>query len=489
MPTAVNLRKLLHRKTWEFATVCPSATAAGAFVTAEDTGVLPANDGCFGIFSASTIYNYHADQDAWAALPASGIAGTFAAGACGAAMALGCLGGAVDQTATAGTTTTLTTSRTIVRDLRGCLIKVTAGTGVGYQGTVASNTIGANAVLTVTPASGVAFDATTVFRVWSGSLWFWNAGTSAVGFSVYDRATHAWAAKSVSGMPTAWGTHGALVATESARGTFETGTSTGSNTSTTLNNTGKNWAANGYANAQVRITGGAGSGQIRTIASNTATALTVSSAWSVTPDATSTYSIEGNDDFLYLLGNAAVTLYRYQISTNTWSTLSPGTARAGAASTGFTANWITGISDADWQGCQGKSLTQAGSILKQNGRYLYSFRGGATATLDVYDLAGNNWVAMTSTYGGAQETFTTGSSAVDFQGMIYLSKEATGRIFRYDCLRNALEPWSTNVGPQSTIVEGRKLFKGIYRDGATTVPFLYCLPHSRAELYRCMAIG
>ena len=60
---------------------------------------------------------------------------------------------------------------------------------VGYEGTVASNTIGANSVITVTPASSVAFNSTTVFRVWSGSLWFFNAGTAAVGFSVYDRAT------------------------------------------------------------------------------------------------------------------------------------------------------------------------------------------------------------------------------------------------------------------------------------------------------------
>lgn len=488
MTTTVNLRKLLHRKTWEWCTPCPSSTGAGAFFSSDDTGVSQANE-CYAAISASVHYIYNADQDGWAALPASGIAGTFAAGACGTAMALGCMGGSVDQSATAGTTTTLTTSRTIVRDLRGCLVKVVSGTGVGYQGAVSSNTIGANAVLTVTPANGVAFDATTVFRIWSGSLWFWNAGTTAVGFSVYDRATNSWTAKSVSGMPTAWGTHGALIATESARGAFETSTSTGSNTSTTLNNTGKSWATNGYANAQVRITGGTGSGQIRTIASNSATALTVSAAWSVTPDATSTYSIEGNDDYLYLLGNNAVTLYRYQISTNTWSTLSPGTARASAPGAGFTANWITGISDADWQGCQGKSLTQAASILKQNGRYIYSFRGGVTATLDVYDIAGNNWVAMTTTYGGAIETFTAGSSSVDFQGMIYITKEATGRVFRYDCLRNAMEAFSTNICPQSTATEGKKVFMEIYRDGATLVPFLYYLPHNRSELYRCMLIG
>lgn len=78
---------------------------------------------------------------------------------------------------------------------------------------------------------------------------------------------------------------------------------------------------------------------MRNIASNTATAITVSAAWTVTPDVTSTYEITGNDDYLYLLGNAAVTMYRYTRSTNTWGTMAPTTARTGTPSTGMSANW------------------------------------------------------------------------------------------------------------------------------------------------------
>mgnify|MGYP006995906754 FL=1 len=63
----------------------------------------------------------------------------------------------------------------------------------------------------------------------------------------------------------------------------------------------------------VRIVSGTGIGQTRTISSNTTNTLTVP-AWTVTPDATSTYEITGNDDFLYLIGNNAVTMYRYSIS-------------------------------------------------------------------------------------------------------------------------------------------------------------------------------
>lgn len=489
MPTANNLRKLLHRKAWELCTPCPLNTLSGSFLTGAKNGTMPANDSCYAVFTALSIYHYSPEQDAWMQIQASGSAGSFAAGSCGEFVAIGMLGGALDQSATGGTTTTLTTSRTIVRGLRGCNVRVISGTGVGYEGTVASNTIGANAVLTVTPASGVAFDATTTFRVWSGSLWFWNAGTSVVGFNVYDRATNAWTAKSVAGMPTAWGSGGQLISTGSAEGSFDTGTSTGSNTATTLNHTGKTWLANAWTNAQVRITGGTGAGQVRTVASNTASALTVASAWTVTPDATSAYSLEGNDDFLYLLGNAAVTLYRYAISGNTWSTLTPGTARAAAPGVGFTADWIHGVADADWSGAQGKALLQNGAQVRQNGRYLYSFRGAATANLEIYDLAGNAWINVGTQYGNALETFSTGSCSVDFNGAIYLMKEATGRLFRFDVARNVMEPWSTNVYPQSTAVEGDKLMIVPYRDGETTIPFLYCQQQTRTELLRIMVIG
>lgn len=69
------------------------------------------------------------------------------------------------------------------------------------------------------------------------------------------------------------------------------GTAT-SGASTTLTDTGKAWTTNEFANKRVRITGGTGKGQTRRIASNTATALTVSPAWTTTVDSTSTYRVD-----------------------------------------------------------------------------------------------------------------------------------------------------------------------------------------------------
>jgi prepilin-type N-terminal cleavage/methylation domain-containing protein len=71
----------------------------------------------------------------------------------------------------------------------------------------------------------------------------------------------------------------------------EDGTSTGSNDGSHLNDTAKSWQANEWQGYEVIITGGNGLGQIRAIASNTATQLTVAPDWTTVPDDTSHYQI------------------------------------------------------------------------------------------------------------------------------------------------------------------------------------------------------
>jgi len=73
---------------------------------------------------------------------------------------------------------------------------------------------------------------------------------------------------------------------------LSTGVSTGTNDATTLNDTSQTWVTNTYAGKVVIITGGIGVGQIKKIASNTNTALTLDTGWifEVVPT-TSTYVI------------------------------------------------------------------------------------------------------------------------------------------------------------------------------------------------------
>lgn len=74
---------------------------------------------------------------------------------------------------------------------------------------------------------------------------------------------------------------------------IDTGTSSGTNSTTTINDTTKSWTVNAHAGKYVYLTGGTGvTAAAGYIVSNTATQLTVLTAWAgATPDATSTYAI------------------------------------------------------------------------------------------------------------------------------------------------------------------------------------------------------
>lgn len=81
---------------------------------------------------------------------------------------------------------------------------------------------------------------------------------------------------------------------------YDCGISSGSNTYNTLNDSTESWAANRWDNYAVRILAGKGAGQLRTIVSNSSTTLTLAKAWSVLPDETSIYSIQGDSEQMYI---------------------------------------------------------------------------------------------------------------------------------------------------------------------------------------------
>jgi hypothetical protein len=344
MVTTVNLRKILDRKQWEFCTPAPATTLAGAFFASSRHY----RQQQMYVTGNTSAWLFNPAEDGFVAIPSPALAGTFGAGAAGCATGFGPAG-----TATAGSTTTLTTNLTIVRDLRGYSILITGGPGAGDVRVIASNTIGTNSIITVTSAFSSAITASSTYRLLTPRWYVVGAGTIASGtFRVYDFALNTWSTLTQTGLPATIGTDGKLCSTPAWIDldfhSFATGTAT-AGAATTLTNAGKTWTTNQWSNYQIRITGGTGAGQIRTISSNTGTVITVSAAWTTNPDATSTYSIEGNEDFLYYLGNNAVTLYRYSISANTWSTLSPTAARAAAPGTGMSAHWVHSSEDAIWE--------------------------------------------------------------------------------------------------------------------------------------------
>jgi hypothetical protein len=239
---------------------------------------------------------------------------------------------------------TATTAGAITGIAIGRTIRFLTGTAanIGLERTITGVIINPGGTSTIQWSSALpaVVASTDTFAIDTGRFFVVNAGTFALGsIKEFDPLTLTWGSNlSITGLPATWGTDGRLISTPS-HVTYASGTATAGGAST-LTNSAKTWTANQWTSYQVRITGGTGSGQIRTIASNTGTALTTSTAWTTTPDATSTYVIEGNDDFLYLMGNNAVTLYRYSISGNTWTTLAPGVARAGAPVAGTVAAWV-----------------------------------------------------------------------------------------------------------------------------------------------------
>lgn len=463
MTLAVNLRKGLHYKRWEPISPLPITNAAGGALANIDKEMCYLNGSGAG-------YMCNVDDGGWAQLPTSAIGGTFTAGATANNHKYGPSG-----TATGGTTTTIITNLTILKNIAGSKIRITGGPNVGVDDLVIeSNTIGANSVITVA-AQSAAFSASTTYTLLTGRIWQAVPGT-ALGY--FDLALGTWTTRSVTGLTFA-GTSGNLCICDADRlPNVVNGTSSGSNTTTTLNDTTKSWTVNALANAfQVRIKSGTGAGQYRRIASNTATALTVTTAWTVTPDATSVYVVEGDDDSIYFIGAAAVTLFRYSISGNTWATVTPTVARAAAAGSGATGDIVYGITDSLWNSVSAPL----------NGRYIYSFRGASSAILDVYDIVANAWAAKT--YVNQQELFSAGFNSTQYMGNIYLYQNASSspiRILKFDVLGNILRAMPSITYPGTSTTDGNKLTVVEYKDGANVLPFLYLIRSGGTEMFRMM---
>lgn len=330
------------------------------------------------------------------------------------------------KTATGGTTTTLALSTELwdTDIYKNRTLMIISGTGKGQIATITSNTSNTLNFSALTTAP----DATSVFQI--------------ITFAPY--------------------TIGVATAT----------------TATTLSNAAKTWEVNGWTNYQVRIISGTGMGQTRIISSNTATQLTVP-AWTVTPDTTSVYVIEPNENYLYLLGNAAVTVYKYSVSANTWTVMAPTTARAAAPGLALSGDAVIRTGDGTW----------ANESAIRDGRYIYSFRGGATAAVDRLDTAGGTagagaWLAVN--YVGTQ-TFTTGSSYFVMGRYIFIRKEATGNIYKFSIRGNCLEPLALNQYTEGAAVLGNKIWVHDF-DGTGTILWLYSVINSGVPIHRLMLI-
>lgn len=462
---------LVDRKSRQMMTPLPVATGAGSFVVTDINEI-----GNLALFmsSATVHYLYHHDEDAWVQIPSGALAGTFGAGSCGARHRW-----SNTVTANGGSTTTATTTANINGLAKGKTIRILTGSQAWQESTITDILVlpWGTSTITFSPALPWAISNTDTFQVSVGVFYIKNAGTTAAWiFRSYDPFTSTWTSLNTTGLPATWATDWKMVCTSNWE-VMSSGTAT-SATATTLTCSSKTYTTNNWVNFQVRITGGTGIGQIRTITANTATQLTVAT-WTITPDATSTFEITPNEDFIYLLGNNALTMYRYSISSNSWTTMAPTTGRTWAPSAGMSANFCGKTWDATFDN-ENNCLA---------GRYIYSFRW-SSASLDRFDIAwGTAWAGawVVISYPWAAETFSSWSSYWLYGKYIYMKKDATNRYFKYSITGNYIEPFSTLMYTDWAAVIWDKLWLHVYQEWwVTKLVRLYNLRNSATELHRIM---
>lgn len=205
------------------------------------------------------------------------------------------------------------------------------------------------------------------------------------------------------------------------------------------------------------------------------TAAAASSATSITVAACS-FSLESGAsayyyDHMYMVGNNATAMYRYQVSTNTWAT----TNAAGAA--------IPAVTGAVGGGCSIKWLPS------YDADKLYIVRGNGTVNIYTYSLGANTFA--TQTFYPNTETFTTASThtarSIGGKGYsIISSKDATMRIYEYDPSLSRLHPKMNQwLYPTGAAVQGDR---ATCLRSPDEVEFYYLLLPSSTAFVRCALI-
>jgi hypothetical protein len=331
---------------------------------------------------------------------------------------------------------------------------------------------------------------TTSVRSSAGSFYIFNAGTlSATSFKRLDLFSGVETSLSVTGLPASWGTAGYLASNFDPRAIYLTGqaSSGGTNALSFSNDAGGGSSINYATTSQyigfvIQIYEGTGSGQRREITACNLGAgtidLNVSPDWTTPPDSTSKFMILGNPDYLYLLGNNAVTVYRYSISGNSWTTttncsITPNViGRLMSVSTPIGYNTGLGETQYPLNSAPFTAYNPTAFYLFSNSTVVYSFR-----TMGQLSPV---WTPESTTI---PENPVSGSSFCSDGNRFYVAQGNTGRIYICEPRMGSPKALPIKGYVEGAAVAGSKLFFK-WADETRTKGWLYSLSNTSNVLKR-----
>ena len=507
MPTTLAFKPLIDLPEWRPIASGPAASAAGTALVAGLRNNGDRGAYVYMLVNATTLWAYDVEDDDWFQLGSPALAGTFGVGA-GAVMvpSLGPRG----TLAAGGTTTSVVLSTALPAAVapnqlankgnsNGFKIRIignsAGGSGKVEERYIIGNTGGTtptvylDSPLSFTPANGDAYE------ILSGRLYLLSAGTLAAGvWKYYDIATNSFSGNlATTNLPGTINTDCCFLALDESYVPYDanpgdgffgqlTATASGA-TSITGTVAGADAAvlANEYRNFQIRIVEDTGTptavGQRRNITSHTAGASPVYTvpAWAVTPSANAKFVIENNGDRILLWSSASSSTFTYNIGGNTWDTTTFANRSAAHAAGSVVCPSFFLRPDAAKQARHS---------------YVYVFRGGATATMDLFDIAGgaNGLWSAAITYGGSGMTFTTGTTATPDPHtsggrFTFINPSGGQRCLKWDSKNRVLSPAFYLRYPMGAAVVGQRMATAMFVDGATKLTFIILQRSSAAECF------
>lgn len=527
---ANNFKKIIDRQMWVQVAPSPNAHAAGGGMACDIRNDLSRNPFIFQLVSAAILNRYNGITKGWQFAVNPGLGGTFGAGAgCVFAPSFSVLGNIG-----AGCTTTSIVTSTVLTAVGVNMLANRGGSGdYGYRVRIIGNSAGGSGKveerwivgntggttptllldtpLTFTPANG------DTYEILSGKVYMLSASTlAATIFRSFEVATNTLASLTNTNLPATIsadfsavaldeqyvpydrkpsegfivgaGTYDAsgttkncLVATATAAGSI-TGQASAGDASVLQNE---------YRNFQIRIVEDTAIptavNQRRIIASHTAGAspvYTLGSNWAVPPSANAKFVIEyPNQLLLWSSGTAVTYTYNY---TNATQNNGTNSITAGAWHVTYFGNRGGNMG----AGCTSFTAHGIEPDASKNSRHshIFSFRGGASTTLDLLDIAGGTTGAWSNVivYDGGGPSFTTGTcgkyAPCDNEGRfgyinVYVAS-AINQMYRFDVKNRVLQAYTPTDWIQTgTAAVGDRVGTLVAIDGDDKYTIVFLLAH------------